>query len=147
MVKGRSGIIVSIAPVSGPILSRPPGAAKPGRQRLAGRRAADQTSPDREAEPEAEAMIDHVSIAVRDLARATGFYEAVLAPLGLARLVTRERSVGFGKRYPELWMNLRESMAAIGADTGAHVCLRAPDEAAVRSEEPTSELQSLMRIS
>ncbi|HEY9566947.1 MAG TPA: VOC family protein [Thalassobaculum sp.] len=78
-------------------------------------------------------MIDHVSIAVRDLARATGFYEAVLAPLGLARLVTRERSVGFGKRYPEFWMNLRESMAAIGADTGAHVCLRAPDEAAVRA--------------
>src|SRR3546814_20374893 len=109
MVKGRSGIIVSIAPVSGPILSRPPGAAKPGRQRLAGRRAADQTSPDREAEPEAEAMIDHVSIAVRDLVRATGFYEAVLAPLGLARLVTRERSVGFGKRYPVFWMRTSDS--------------------------------------
>src|SRR3546814_13094365 len=30
-------------------------------------------------------------------------------------------------------MNLRESMGAMGADTGAHVCLRAPDEAAVRA--------------
>ena len=45
-------------------------------------------------------MIDHVSIAVGDLDRAAAFYEKVLAPLGLDRLVTRERTVGFGKRYP-----------------------------------------------
>ncbi len=78
-------------------------------------------------------MIDHVSIAVRDLAAAAAFYERVLAPLGLARLVERDRTVGFGKRYPEFWLNLRAAMAAIGSDTGAHVCLRAPDEAAVRA--------------
>lgn len=78
-------------------------------------------------------MIDHVSIAVSDLARAAAFYDAVLAPLGLARLAERERTIGFGKRYPEFWLNLRESMAPVAADTGAHVCLRAPDEDAVRA--------------
>lgn len=78
-------------------------------------------------------MIDHVSIAVRDLAAAAAFYEPVLAPLGLARLVTRERTVGFGKRYPEFWLNLREGLAPVEPDTGCHVCLRAPDEAAVRA--------------
>ena len=78
-------------------------------------------------------MIDHVSIAVRDLAAAAAFYEPVLAPLGLARLVTRERTVGFGKRYPEFWLNLREGLAPVAPDTGCHVCLRAPDEAAVRA--------------
>lgn len=78
-------------------------------------------------------MIDHVSIAVHDLARAAAFYDRVLAPLGLTRLVTRERSVGFGKRYPELWLNLREGHAAPEGDPGAHVCLRAPDEAAVHA--------------
>jgi len=78
-------------------------------------------------------VIDHVSIAVRDLAVASAFYERVLAPLGLARLVDRERTVGFGKRYPEFWLNLRAGMALIRRDTGAHVCLRAPDEAAVRA--------------
>ncbi|MBN8943667.1 MAG: VOC family protein [Rhizobiales bacterium] len=78
-------------------------------------------------------MIDHVSIAVHDLARAADFYDRVLAPLGLTRLVTRERSVGFGKRYPEFWLNLREGHVAPGGDPGAHICLRASDEAAVRA--------------
>ncbi|MCZ0733292.1 VOC family protein [Phreatobacter sp. AB_2022a] len=78
-------------------------------------------------------MIDHVSIAVGDLARAAAFYEAVLAPLGLTRLVTRERTVGFGKRYPEFWLNLRDHHHAAPGDPGAHICLRAADEEAVRS--------------
>lgn len=78
-------------------------------------------------------MIDHVSITVSDLARSARFYAAVLAALGLVPLVERERSVGFGKRYPEFWLNLREAMPPVGRDTGSHVCLRAPDEAAVRA--------------
>ena len=53
-------------------------------------------------------MIDHVSIAVRDLEAATRFYDAVLAPLGLARLVERPDTVGYGKRYPEFWLNRRK---------------------------------------
>ena len=68
-------------------------------------------------------MIDHVSIAVRDLAAATRFYEAVFAPLGMTRLETRPATVGFGKSYPEFWLNLRADMTAPG--NGAHVCLRA----------------------
>ncbi|WP_420564586.1 VOC family protein [Thalassobaculum sp.] len=76
-------------------------------------------------------MIDHVSVPVSDLERSADFWERVLAPLGLSRLVVRERTVGFGKRYPEFWINLREDLAPAPADTGAHVCLRAPDRAAV----------------
>jgi catechol 2,3-dioxygenase-like lactoylglutathione lyase family enzyme len=70
-------------------------------------------------------MIDHVSVGVRDLAAATAFYEAVLAPLGFARLETRPATVGFGKKYPEFWLNLRRDMAPVAADSGSHVCLRA----------------------
>jgi catechol 2,3-dioxygenase-like lactoylglutathione lyase family enzyme len=77
-------------------------------------------------------VIDHVSITVRDLARATALYARVLAPLGLTQLVVREGTAGFGKRYPEFWLNARPD-APIDADTGAHICLRAPDEAAVRA--------------
>ena len=76
-------------------------------------------------------MIDHVSIPVSDLRRAADFWEHVLAPLGLSRLVERERTVGFGKRYPEFWLNLREDLTPAPQDTGAHVCLRAPDRPAV----------------
>lgn len=76
-------------------------------------------------------MIDHVSIPVSDLARAAVFWERVLAPLGLTRFVERERTVGFGKRYPEFWLNQRDDLAPASDNTGYHVCLRAPDRAAV----------------
>ncbi|HWV96584.1 MAG TPA: VOC family protein [Xanthobacteraceae bacterium] len=76
-------------------------------------------------------MIDHVSLAVSDLARAVAFYERAFAPLGLTKLVTRERMVGFGKTYPEVWINLREGMARLAADSGAHIALRAKTAAEV----------------
>jgi len=37
----------------------------------------------------------------------------------------REATVGFGKQYSEFWINLRPDMAAVAADSGAHVCFRA----------------------
>ena len=61
-------------------------------------------------------MIDHVSVGVSDLERAARFYEAALAPLGLSRLVTRPATVGFGKTYPEFWINLRAGMAPVAPD-------------------------------
>lgn len=70
-------------------------------------------------------MIDHVSLAVSDLERAVPFYERALAPLGISRLVTRPAMVGFGKSYPELWINLRSGMHPLSPDDGAHICLRA----------------------
>lgn len=70
-------------------------------------------------------MIDHISLAVSDLDRAIPLYETMLAPLGLTRLVVRPASVGFGKSYPELWLNLRERMPKLSLESGAHVCLRA----------------------
>ena len=76
-------------------------------------------------------MIDHVSIAVSDLAASAAFYERALAPLGYVRLVERERTVGFGKRYPEFWLNLRDDLPPAPENPGAHVCLRARDPDAV----------------
>jgi catechol 2,3-dioxygenase-like lactoylglutathione lyase family enzyme len=70
-------------------------------------------------------VIDHVSVGVRDLERAARFYEAVLAALGLSRLVTRPATIGFGKSYPEFWINLRASIAGVPRESGAHICLRA----------------------
>ena len=70
-------------------------------------------------------MIDHVSVGVRDLDRAARFYESTLAPLGLSRLVTRPATIGFGKSYPEFWINLRPAMVPVPRDGGVHICLRA----------------------
>jgi catechol 2,3-dioxygenase-like lactoylglutathione lyase family enzyme len=76
-------------------------------------------------------VIDHVSIEVRDLDRSTRFYQAVLGAIGLAQLEMRPKTVGFGKRYPEFWLNLRPDIRAWPADSGAHVSLRATTTAAV----------------
>ncbi|MCP1757118.1 VOC family protein [Bradyrhizobium elkanii] len=76
-------------------------------------------------------MIDHVSVGVRDLERAARFYEATLAALGLSRLVTRPATIGFGKAYPEFWINLRATMAPVAHESGTHICLRAKTTAEV----------------
>ena len=70
-------------------------------------------------------MIDHVSIGVSDLSRATRFYEAVLATIGYTVFDVRGTTVGFGKTYSELWLNARPDMGPVPRRSGAHVCLRA----------------------
>jgi catechol 2,3-dioxygenase-like lactoylglutathione lyase family enzyme len=77
-------------------------------------------------------MIDHVSFAVRELAAGEKFYAVLLLPLGMTKL--REwpgTSIGFGKKYPEFWINRRERMDRIAEDSGVHIALRAPDKTAV----------------
>jgi len=69
-------------------------------------------------------MIDHLSVAVSDLDASAHFYQAVLGAIGYQKLVVRPRTIGFGKSYPEFWLNLRASLAPIGADSGAHAALR-----------------------
>jgi catechol 2,3-dioxygenase-like lactoylglutathione lyase family enzyme len=76
-------------------------------------------------------MIDHVSVGVSDLDRAARFYERALEPLGLARLVTLPKTVGFGKSYPEFWINFRADMAEVAPESGVHICFRAKSAADV----------------
>jgi catechol 2,3-dioxygenase-like lactoylglutathione lyase family enzyme len=77
-------------------------------------------------------MIDHISLAVRDLKIAEPFYAALLAPLGMTKLREwPDAAIGFGKKYPEFWINCRSGLERISEDSGVHICLRAPDAAAV----------------
>lgn len=76
-------------------------------------------------------MIDHVSVGVSDLQRSAAFYEAVLGTLGMTCLVRREATIGFGKRYPEVWLNHRPGMPPLDSSSGMHICLRASSEDAV----------------
>jgi catechol 2,3-dioxygenase-like lactoylglutathione lyase family enzyme len=46
-------------------------------------------------------VIDHISIAVRDLEATGRFYETVLGTLGYGKLRMQPGTLGFGKRYPE----------------------------------------------
>ncbi|HZB91961.1 MAG TPA: VOC family protein [Stellaceae bacterium] len=80
-------------------------------------------------------MIDHVSIEVRDLARARRFYDAALAPLGFARRFDLDDASGYGE---ELAPPLKEQAlpfwighAERGAAANGHICFAAPSRAAV----------------
>jgi catechol 2,3-dioxygenase-like lactoylglutathione lyase family enzyme len=83
-------------------------------------------------------VIDHVSIAVSDLTKATCFYEKLLATLGHDKLMMHERAVGFGKTYPEFWLNSRKNLTLAPANSGAHVALRARDRETVQKFHKTA---------
>ena len=78
-------------------------------------------------------MIDHLSLSVRDLTASAALYDAVLGPLGYRRIVELDSRVGFGKRYPEVWLNHRPNRSPEPGDTGLHICLRARDQASVQA--------------
>jgi catechol 2,3-dioxygenase-like lactoylglutathione lyase family enzyme len=77
-------------------------------------------------------MIDHISIAVSDLKAGERFYTALLATLGMTKVREwPDAAIGYGKKYPEFWINRRTDMTPVAADSGVHICLRASAVAAV----------------
>jgi catechol 2,3-dioxygenase-like lactoylglutathione lyase family enzyme len=77
-------------------------------------------------------MIDHVSLGVSDLARASTFYDAVLAPLGYVLLWSNEEGRGYGKQgcdEPLAIVAAGEQARAPGA--GWHLAFTAPNRSAV----------------
>ncbi|HEV7263358.1 MAG TPA: VOC family protein [Falsiroseomonas sp.] len=81
-------------------------------------------------------MLDHVSIAVADLARAARFYDAVMAALGVPCVWRAERAIGYGLRNDAVADGRSYLTIALGAppaDAACHWCFRAPDRAAVRA--------------
>ena len=80
-------------------------------------------------------MIDHLSLGVRDLARARAFYDAVLAPLGYRRVFDLEDASGYGRPDPHplkeqalpFWIGHEPA----GVVLNGHICFSAPARAAV----------------
>jgi len=73
-------------------------------------------------------VIDHVSIAVADLARAAAFYDAVLATVGLRRRKERAGSIGWGPddvAPPVFWIHERRDARAARPGLGLHVSFHA----------------------
>jgi catechol 2,3-dioxygenase-like lactoylglutathione lyase family enzyme len=82
-------------------------------------------------------LIDHISITVRDLARAKPFYRAVMQALGAVVAYEREDAIGFGERNRphddrHSYISVYASPAAT-PDARRHVCFRAKSEAMVRA--------------
>ena len=80
-------------------------------------------------------MIDHASLGVSDIDRSRRFYDAVLRPLALVRIVNfgADRGSDYGAAPGPLGVEFTiTAEARAGAPApGAHLCFRAPDRAAV----------------
>ena len=78
-------------------------------------------------------MLSHVSIGVKDLAKARGFYDATLKPLGYKCLVEGGEYAGYGANSPELWLLAAKQPVAPNQASGLHFCFDAASRSAVDS--------------
>ncbi len=70
-------------------------------------------------------MLSHVSIGVKDLAKAKSFYDAALKPLGYKCLTEGAGYLGYGAGSPELWILAVKHPVAPNAESGLHFCFDA----------------------
>ena len=79
-------------------------------------------------------MFSHVTVGSNDVAKAQGFYDTLLKPLGLVRHADYPNAAGYGLSggRPQLWIvsPLDKKVASVG--NGITVGLDAPDRGAVR---------------
>lgn len=76
-------------------------------------------------------MLDHLSFGVRELTRAIAFYDAALAPLGVARVWTKETAVGYGPPGGDDKLALKLTRAPKVPGEGFHLAFTAKERAAV----------------
>jgi catechol 2,3-dioxygenase-like lactoylglutathione lyase family enzyme len=76
-------------------------------------------------------MLNHVSIGVRDAARAKRFYDAALASLGYSCLSDSPGSLGYGRDAVALWISAVERPVPADAKSGLHICFDAPTRKSV----------------
>jgi catechol 2,3-dioxygenase-like lactoylglutathione lyase family enzyme len=76
-------------------------------------------------------MINHVSIGVRDIAKAKMFYDACLKPLGYSCLSAGDTSLGYGKDSVMLWVAASTSPPPADPQSGLHFCFTAPTRKSV----------------
>jgi len=76
-------------------------------------------------------MLDHMSIQCSDLPASADFYDAVLAPLGGARIMDLGQAIGYGlPPRPTFWIGRQ---ATGDGFRESHLAFTAPNRAAVRA--------------
>jgi len=76
-------------------------------------------------------VLDHLSIQCADLPASAAFYDAVLAPLGGARVMDFGNVIGYGRpQRPTFWLG---PLTTGEPNREVHIAFQAPDRAAVRA--------------
>lgn len=76
-------------------------------------------------------MFDHLSLGVRDLAAARGFYDAVLAPLGASLVAAADTELSYGPGGQTAQFYLYAVSGEQVAGLGSHLAFSAPTRLAV----------------
>jgi catechol 2,3-dioxygenase-like lactoylglutathione lyase family enzyme len=78
-----------------------------------------------------DGMIDHVAIQCTDRAASASFYDALLGPLGGARVMEFGEEIGYGVAgQPEFWIG---PVTSAERARESHLAFTAPDRSAVRA--------------
>lgn len=77
--------------------------------------------------------LSHVSLGTNRFAEAAAFYDAVLATLGIRRVLdlTEHQAIGYGRAYPEFWIQRPHDGGAAQTANGVHVAFLADSPAQV----------------
>ncbi len=76
-------------------------------------------------------ILSHVSIGVNDYPTAIAFYDAVLAPLGIATIMDLEDARAYGRAFPEFWVQRPIDGGAATIGNGTHISFFAASKAEV----------------
>ena len=73
-------------------------------------------------------MMDHVGFQCADLEASARFYDAVLAPIGVTRLMDFGEAIGYGTDHPDFWVSRQQTGDGFRE---SHIAFAARDRAAV----------------
>lgn len=72
-----------------------------------------------------DSVISHVSLGTNDYPRAKAFYDAVLATLQIRCVMSFDGGAGYGRKFPEFWVQSPHDGGKAGVGNGVHVCFLA----------------------
>jgi catechol 2,3-dioxygenase-like lactoylglutathione lyase family enzyme len=77
--------------------------------------------------------LSHVSLGTSDFARAKAFYDAVLATLQMKCIAEFPGGGGYGRRFPDFWIQSPHDGGPASAGNGVHVCFFAASRQEVQA--------------
>jgi catechol 2,3-dioxygenase-like lactoylglutathione lyase family enzyme len=70
-------------------------------------------------------VLSHVSLGTNDFARAKAFYDAVLGTLQIGCVMDFPGGAGYGRAFPEFWIQSPHDGGRASAGNGVHICFLA----------------------
>ena len=70
-------------------------------------------------------VLAHVSLGTNDYPGAKAFYDAVLATLQIRCVMDFDGGAGYGRRFPEFWVQKPHDGGRANAGNGVHICFLA----------------------